>query len=71
MKNYNVIHGKKGQKQVRFWSHPKVTPVNMRDVRQAIDTEFPGVGDAELWFVPGFMNFWIENKVDGTIDTES
>ena len=71
MKKYCVIEGKKGQKQVRFWSHPKISPVNMTDIRQAIDTEFQGIDDRELWLVSGFMNFWIERKADGTVDTES
>ena len=71
MKNYEVIRGKKGQKQIRFWSHPKVMPVNMKDVREAINIEFPGVADEKLWLVSGFLNFWIEHKTDGRLDTES
>ncbi len=71
MNNYDVIKGKKGQKQVRFWPHPKVQPINMNDFKKAIDAEFPGVDPKELWIVPGFMSFWVEHKVDGTVDLES
>jgi hypothetical protein len=71
MPNYDVIKGKKAQKQVRFWAHPKVSPINLRDLKQTIETEFPGIDERELWIVPGFMNFWIEQKIDGTLDTES
>ena len=72
--NYEVLVGKKGQKQVRFWSHPKVKPVNWKQVKEILRREFPEVKEGEedqLWFIPGFVNFWVERKTDGTTDTES
>jgi hypothetical protein len=68
---YEVVWSKKGNKQIRFWSHPKMTPVNVIDIHSVISKEFPGVSPEELWFVPGVANFWIEEKKSGTMDTEN
>jgi hypothetical protein len=68
---YEVAMSKKGTKQVRFWSHPKMIPINLEDIHTIISKEFKGVKPEELWFVPGVANFWIEQKTSATLDTEN
>jgi len=62
MSYYNVVIGEKGEKQIRFWPHTQVMPVSVAQIKDAVQKEFPGIDESELWFGAGIVNFWIERK---------
>lgn len=60
MKNYEVLIGDKGQKQVRYW--PAIMPISVADFKWIISKEFTGIDESQLRFEAGIVNFLIEIK---------